>query len=102
MQDTSTCMGCLSMTTVRVLAERAQGLQAVGRGAVAATGTSRVRTVTRSLRSELVKLARQKPRYGYRRLHALLERRGDRVYLPAVSGGGLERAQEERKRFVQD
>ena len=24
------------------------------------------------LRSELVKLARQKPRYGYRRLHALL------------------------------
>ena len=28
------------------------------------------------LRQELVKLARQKPRYGYRRLHALLSRRG--------------------------
>jgi putative transposase len=28
------------------------------------------------LREELVKLARQKPRYGYRRLHALLSRRG--------------------------
>jgi putative transposase len=28
------------------------------------------------LRHELVSLARQKPRYGYRRLHALLDRRG--------------------------
>src|SRR5947199_5633904 len=28
------------------------------------------------LRQELVNLARQKPRYGYRRLHALLTRRG--------------------------
>jgi putative transposase len=28
------------------------------------------------LRQELVTLARQKPRYGYRRLHAMLERRG--------------------------
>jgi putative transposase len=28
------------------------------------------------LRQELVQLARQKPRYGYRRLHALLSRRG--------------------------
>jgi putative transposase len=28
------------------------------------------------LREELLKLARQKPRYGYRRLHVLLERRG--------------------------
>jgi putative transposase len=28
------------------------------------------------LRDELVKLARQKPRYGYRRLHALLTKRG--------------------------
>ena len=28
------------------------------------------------LREELVKLARQKPRYGYRRLHALLSKRG--------------------------
>jgi len=32
-----------------------------------------------ALREELVKLARQKPRYGYRRLHALLERRGHEV-----------------------
>jgi putative transposase len=29
-----------------------------------------------ALRQELVNLARQKPRYGYRRLHALLTRRG--------------------------
>jgi putative transposase len=28
------------------------------------------------LREELVKLARQKPRYGYRRLHVLLDKRG--------------------------
>lgn len=28
------------------------------------------------LREELITMARQKPRYGYRRLHALLERRG--------------------------
>jgi putative transposase len=31
------------------------------------------------LREELVTLARQKPRYGYRRLHVLLERRGQKV-----------------------
>lgn len=31
------------------------------------------------LRNELVKLARQKPRYGFRQLHAALERRGERV-----------------------
>lgn len=31
------------------------------------------------LRRELVELARQKPRYGYRRLHALLARRGWKV-----------------------
>lgn len=31
------------------------------------------------LRRELVSLARQKPRYGYRRLHALIERRGLRA-----------------------
>lgn len=29
-----------------------------------------------ALRQELIALARQKPRYGYRRLHALLQRRG--------------------------
>ena len=36
------------------------------------------------LRVELVKLARQKPRYGYRRLHAVLERRGERVNVKRV------------------
>ena len=35
------------------------------------------------LRAELVKLARQKPRYGYRRLHVLLSKRGQR---PVPSG----------------
>ncbi len=33
---------------------------------------------------ELVKLARQKPRYGYRRLHALLSRRGHEVNVKRV------------------
>ena len=32
-----------------------------------------------ALREELIRLARQKPRYGYRRLQALLGRRGERV-----------------------
>jgi putative transposase len=36
------------------------------------------------LRGELVKLARQKPRYGYRRLHALLSRRGQEVHVKRV------------------
>ena len=36
------------------------------------------------LREELVKLARQKPRYGYRRLHAVLERRGHAVNVKRV------------------
>ena len=36
------------------------------------------------LRGELVKLARQKPRYGYRRLHALLSRRGHEVNVKRV------------------
>jgi putative transposase len=31
------------------------------------------------LREELLALARQKPRYGYRRLHALLERKGHKA-----------------------
>ena len=31
-----------------------------------------------------MKLARQKPRYGYRRLHALLERRGHAVNVKRV------------------
>jgi putative transposase len=37
-----------------------------------------------ALREELVKLARQKSRYGYRRLHALLERRGHAVNVKRV------------------
>jgi putative transposase len=36
------------------------------------------------LREALVKLARQKPRYGYRRLHALLQRRGHEVNVKRV------------------
>ncbi len=36
------------------------------------------------LRSELLKLARQKPRYGYRRLHALLVRKGQEVNVKRV------------------
>jgi putative transposase len=36
------------------------------------------------LRQELVKLARQKPRYGYRRLHALLSRRGHEVNVKRI------------------
>jgi putative transposase len=32
-----------------------------------------------TLRTQLVELARQKPRFGYRRLHVLLQRRGERV-----------------------
>ncbi len=37
-----------------------------------------------ALREELLKLARQKPRYGYRRLHGLLERRGYEVNVKRV------------------
>jgi len=37
-----------------------------------------------ALREELLKLARQKPRYGYRRLHALLSRRGQEVNVKRV------------------
>jgi putative transposase len=36
------------------------------------------------LREDLVRLARQKPRYGYRRLHALLSRRGHEVNVKRV------------------
>jgi len=36
------------------------------------------------LREELVKLARQKPRFGYRRLHAVLERCGQAVNVKRV------------------
>jgi putative transposase len=36
------------------------------------------------LRGKLVKLARQESRYGYRRLHALLSRRGHEVELATL------------------
>ena len=58
------------------------------------------------LRDELIKLARQKPRYGYRRLHAVLERRGQavnvkRVYRLYVEQG-LAVRRRRRKRLVRD
>ncbi len=58
------------------------------------------------LREELVKLARQKPRYGYRRLHAVLERRGQtvnvkRVYRLYVEEG-LAVRRRRRKRLVRE
>jgi putative transposase len=58
------------------------------------------------LREELIKLARQKPRFGYRRLHAILERRGQavnvkRVYRLYVEAGLLVRRRR-RKRLVRD
>ena len=58
------------------------------------------------LRSELVKLARQKPRYGYRRLHALLSRRGHEVNVKRVYRlyveEGLTVRRKRRKRLVRD
>jgi putative transposase len=56
------------------------------------------------LRDALVQLARQKPRYGYRRLHALLCRRGHevnvkRVYRLYVEEGLMVR-RKRRKRLV--
>jgi putative transposase len=58
------------------------------------------------LRDELVQLARQKPRYGYRRLHALLSRRGHevnvkRVYRLYVEEGLMVR-RKRRKRLVRE
>jgi putative transposase len=58
------------------------------------------------LREVLVKLARQKPRYGYRRLHAVLERRGQaanvkRVYRLYVEQG-LAVRRRRRKRLVRE
>ncbi len=58
------------------------------------------------LREALVKLARQKPRYGYRRLHAVLSRRGHeanvkRVYRLYVEERLMVRRRK-RKRLVRD
>ena len=59
-----------------------------------------------ALREELLKLARQKPRYGYRRLHALLERRGYEVNVKRVYRlyleEGLSVRRKKRKRLVRD
>ena len=58
------------------------------------------------LREALVKLARQKPRYGYRRLHVLLERRGYVVNVKRVYRLYLEERlsvrRRKRKRLVRD
>ena len=58
------------------------------------------------LREELLKLARQKPRYGYRRLHALLSRRGHVVNVTRVYRlyleEGLSVRRKKRKRLVRD
>ena len=58
------------------------------------------------LREALVNLARQKPRYGYRRLHALLSRRGHevnvkRIYRLYVEQGLMVR-RKKRKRLVRE
>ncbi len=58
------------------------------------------------LREALVKLARQKPRYGYRRLHALLSRRGHEVNVKRVYRLYLEERlavrRRKRKHLVRD
>jgi len=58
------------------------------------------------LRTELVKLARQKPRFGYRRLHVLLTRRGFEVNVKRVHRlyveEGLAVRRRRRKRLVRE
>ncbi len=58
------------------------------------------------LREEMLKLARQKPRYGYRRLHVLLERRGHAVNVKRIYRlyleEGLSVRRRKRKRLVRD
>ena len=58
------------------------------------------------LREALVKLARQKPRYGYRRLHALLSRRGHEVNVKRIYRLYVEERlmvrRKRRKRLVRD
>ena len=59
-----------------------------------------------ALRDELLKLARQKPRYGYRRLHALLSRRGHEVNVKRVYRLDVEERlmvrRKRRKRLVRE
>ena len=58
------------------------------------------------LRGELVNLARQKTRYGYRRLHAVLARRGEAVNVKRVyrlyAEEGLAIRRRKRKRLVRE
>ena len=58
------------------------------------------------LREALLELARQKPRYGYRRLHAVLCRRGHEVNVKRIyrlySEAGLTVRRRRRKRLVRD
>ncbi len=58
------------------------------------------------LREAVVNLARQKPRYGYRRLHAVLERRGQAVNVKRVyrlyAEEGLAVRRRRRKRLVRE
>jgi len=58
------------------------------------------------LGAALIQLAGQKPRYGYRRLHALLERRGHEVNVKRVyrlyAEEGLAVRRRKRKRLVRD
>jgi putative transposase len=58
------------------------------------------------LREELLKLARQKPRFGYRRLHAVLERRGQAVNVKRVyrlyREEGLAVRRRKRKRLMRE
>ncbi len=60
----------------------------------------------RTLREELLKVGRQKPRYGYRRLHALLSRHGHEVNVKRVYrlyvAEGLSVRRRKRKRLVRD
>ena len=58
------------------------------------------------LRSQLVELAREKPRFGYRRLHVLLEREGERVNHKRVQrvyrAAGLSLRRKKRKHCVRE
>lgn len=58
------------------------------------------------VREQLLKLARQKPHYGYRRLHAVLERRGQAVNVKRVyrlyAEEGLAVRRRKRKRLVRE
>jgi putative transposase len=58
------------------------------------------------LREELIKLARQKPRFGYRRLHAILERRGEAVNVKRIyrlyTEAGLAVRRRRRQRLARD